>query len=150
MFTGRYALAMDDKGRVAVPASFRALLTRMDGLPLYLTPYDHEDGRAHVGVYPAPRFETLAEEIEAIEDAVERELLMEEIIGGSVMVDLDAQGRIVLPASLRERTGLRGRVVIEGQRSRFDIWDEAVLERREQKKRQDRARLSTAVKRIHR
>lgn len=150
MFTGRYALAMDDKGRVAVPALYRAQLTKMEGVPLYLTPYDSDEGRSYVAVYPSPRFEELAEEIEAIDDADERELLMEEVLGGSIMVDFDAQGRIVLPAVLRERVGLKGRVVIEGQRRRFDIWDEATLQRRENEKQADRQRLSSALKRIRR
>lgn len=125
LFAGFYAVSLDDKGRVAVPASFRHLLAKAENEVLYVTPLSHDD-RPHLEVYPAAEFARLAERIQNLEDVEQSELLKQEIIGRSLMVELDAQGRIVLPLWLREEAGLtHGRVVVEGQISRFDIWDEA-------------------------
>jgi MraZ protein len=74
-------------------------------------------------------------------------LLKQEIFGRSVMVELDGQGRIVVPQWLREEAQLsNGRVVIEGQISRFDIWDEA----RYHARRAEPERLKQALKLIKR
>lgn len=130
MFAGWYAVSIDEKGRIAVPASFRQLLAKTDGAPLYLTPFGHH-GKPHLEAFPAPAFARIAEQIEALDDAEQAELLKQEIVGRSLMVDLDAQGRMVVPQWLREEAGLsNGKVVVEGQINRFDIWDEAAYRAR--------------------
>jgi MraZ protein len=146
VFSGWYAVSLDDKGRIAVPASFRHTLAKSEGGPLYLTPFSHDD-KPHLEVFPAPEFAKLAAQVQAIEDSEQAELLKQEIFGRSVAVELDAQGRIVLPQWLREEAGLaNGRVVVEGQISRFDIWDEA----RYQSRRAEPERLKQALKLIKR
>lgn len=137
---------MDDKGRIAVPAVFRQLLTKMESGTLYLTPFSHDAERPHIEVFPTPAFAKLADQIDALEDAEQAELLKQEIIGRSLMVDLDSQGRMVLPQWLRDEAKLGGRVVVEGQIGRFDIWDEA----RYQARRADSERLKQALKLIKR
>lgn len=146
MFAGWYAVSIDDKGRIAVPASFRQLLARIEGAPLYLTPFTH-DGKPHLEVFPAPAFARLAEQIEALDDAEQAELLKQEIVGRSLMVELDAQGRMVVPQWLRDEAGLaNGKVVVEGQINRIDIWDEAAYRAR----RADPERLKQALRLIKR
>lgn len=146
MFAGWYAVTLDEKGRIAVPASFRHALAKMEGAPLYLTPFSH-DGKPHVEAFPAPEFARLAAQIQALEDSEQAELLKQEIFGRSVMVELDAQGRIVVPQWLREEAQLNnGRVVVEGQISRFDIWDES----RYHARRAEPERLKQALKLIKR
>ncbi len=146
MFSGWYAVSLDDKGRIAVPASFRHTLAKNESGPLYLTPFSYDD-KPHLEVFPAPEFARLAEQIQAIEDTEQAELLKQEIFGRSVQVELDGSGRIVLPQWLREEAGLaNGRVVFEGRISRFDIWDEA----RYQARRPEPDRLKQALKLIKR
>jgi MraZ protein len=146
VFAGWYAVSLDEKGRIAVPASFRHALAKTDAAPLYLTPFSH-DGKPHVEVFPAPEFARLAEQIQNLEDSEQAELLKQEIVGRSVMVELDGQGRIVLPQWVREEAALtNGRVVFEGQVNRFDIWDEA----RYQARRADPERVKQALKLIKR
>ena len=94
MFSGWYAVSLDEKGRVAVPASFRHALAKTDAGPLYLTPFSH-DGKPHLEVFPSAEFARLAEQIQNLEDSEQAELLKQEIIGRSVAVELDGQGRIV-------------------------------------------------------
>jgi MraZ protein len=147
VFSGWYAVSLDEKGRVAVPASFRHALAKFDATgPLYLTPFSH-DGKPHLEVFPSAEFARLAEQIQNLEDSEQAELLKQEIIGRSVAVELDGQGRIVLPQWLREESGLlNGRVVVEGQISRFDIWDES----RYQARRAEPERVKQALKLIKR
>ncbi len=146
MFAGWYAVSLDDKGRIAVPASFRHTLAKTEGGPLYLTPFSHDD-KPHLEVYSAAEFALLADQIRALEDSEQAELLKQEIFGRSVSVDLDGQGRIVLPQWLRDEAKLsNGRVVAEGQINRFDIWDEA----RYHARRAEPERLKQALKLIKR
>lgn len=146
MFAGWYAVSLDEKGRIAVPASFRHTLAKSEGGPLYLTPFSHDD-KPHLEVFPAAEFARLAEQINALEDSEQAELLKQEIVGRSVAVELDGQGRIVLPQWLRDEAQLsNGRVVAEGQINRFDIWDEA----RYHARRAEPERLKQALKLIKR
>ena len=46
------------------------------------------------------------------------------MFGGGVLVDVDSIGRILLPDFLRERAGLKDKVVIIGVQSRAEIWNE--------------------------
>ncbi len=148
MFAGWYAVSLDEKGRVAVPASFRHLLTKNDGGPLYLTPH-LADGKPRIQVYPAAKFIQLAEQIEAMDDQDQAELLKDGLIGRAVAVELDGQGRIVLPQWLREEGGLHnGRVAVVGQIGRFDIWDESRYHTRHDNT--DPDRLKQALKLIKR
>lgn len=146
MFSGWYAVSLDEKGRVAVPASFRHLLAKKDGGPLYLTPFSHDD-KPHIEVFPEADFRRLSEQIQALDDTDEAEFLKEAIIGRSVLVELDAQGRIVLPQWMRDEAELaNGRVVVVGQIDRFDIWDEARYHARHR----DPERLKRALKLVKR
>lgn len=146
VFAGWYAVTLDEKGRIAVPAAFRHALAKTEGGPLYLTPFSHDD-KPHLEAFPASEFARLAAQIQALEDSEQAELLKQEIFGRSVMVELDGQGRIVVPQWLREEAQLsNGRVVVEGRISRFDIWDEA----RYHARRPDPERLKQALKLIKR
>lgn len=146
MFAGWYAVSLDEKGRIAVPASFRHTLAKSEHGPLYVTPFSH-DGKPHLEVFPSTQFARIAEQIEALEDREQAELLKQEIVGRSVMVELDGQGRIVLPQWLREEGQLaNGRVIVEGAINRFDIWDE----QRYRARRPEPERVKQALKLIKR
>lgn len=145
VFSGWYTQSVDDKGRVAVPASFRQMLARMEGLPLFVTPISIRN-QPHLEVYPAPEFKRIADQIQAVQDRARSEVLKRAFFGRSVSVDFDSQGRIMLPGWLREAGALGGKVVFEGQITRIDIWDEARYEALEL----DPAELEEALESIRR
>jgi MraZ protein len=48
------------------------------------------------------------------------------MIGHATDIELDAQGRVLIPPNLREYAGLTRDVVLSGQGTRFELWDEAL------------------------
>lgn len=145
-FTGSYGVSIDDKGRLAVPAPFRQLLTRSDALPLYVLPVTHNATEPHLEVYPAPKFMDLVRQIDENPNRRDAEMLKRVVVGRSVMIELDAQGRVVLPQKLRDEVRINGRAVVMGQSARFEIWDEELLNARPV----DIDALSAAFESLHR
>lgn len=146
MFTGEHPLTIDEKGRLAVPARFRQQLAETSGSQLFIVPLTTPEKPAHLEVYPAAKFREIAEQIDALEDADAAEVLKAELIGRAAQSEIDGQGRITVPAKLREEVAINGRAVVVGQISRFDVWSEAVYEA----VRVEPARLSQALRQIRR
>ncbi|MBA2289130.1 MAG: division/cell wall cluster transcriptional repressor MraZ [Chloroflexia bacterium] len=115
MFLGRFAHNLDAKGRLAIPARFRAVLE--DGVVL-----TRGIDRC-VTAYPMPVWNVLAEKISALSmtDPNARQF-RRMMFAEAVNLALDAQGRIVLPAALREFAGIDREVVVIGVNSSFEIW----------------------------
>jgi transcriptional regulator MraZ len=122
VFLGEFQHSIDTKGRVAIPARFRskiergAVLTRGVESCLY--------------IYPLETWELKARELDAaILDPRQRRMVERRFFGMAFECELDAQGRIVLPARYRQYAGLNGEAVVLGARDRFEIWSPAEWER---------------------
>ncbi|MGH2468349.1 MAG: division/cell wall cluster transcriptional repressor MraZ [Candidatus Limnocylindrales bacterium] len=115
MFTGEYRHAIDGKGRLAVPARFRA---RLDG-GAYVAQWI--DGC--LGLFPRAAFEALAERVAArpVTDANAR-AFARAVFAGAFEVELDGQGRILLPAGLRTWAGIAGEAIVVGAVERVELW----------------------------
>ena len=115
MFLGRFAHNLDAKGRLAIPARFRAVLE--DGVVL-----TRGIDRC-VTAYPMPDWNDLAEKISALSmtDPNARQF-RRMMFAEAANLDLDGQGRIVLPAALREFAGIDREVVVIGVNSSIEIW----------------------------
>lgn len=116
MFLGQYERILDDKGRLAIPAELRAGL----GKGAVMT----RSFDKCLCIYPAARWETLALAIDDLPDirTKVRELARRQF-GSAVACEFDRQGRVCVPAFLRERAGLQGDVVVVGVYSRVEIWN---------------------------
>lgn len=113
VFIGTHTVSIDEKGRLSVPARFRAqLLNEAEGkLVISQTP----EG---IKLYPLPEFERVTrEEIGGIADVKLRKMVMLRFVGGSVSVEMDAQGRFVVPSEMR--ASLAGNTLLIGQEKRF-------------------------------
>ena len=129
MFTGRQSLSIDEKGRVAVPKVFRQELDGAESKTLYVVPMASVKQKPHIEVYPAAELARLAKVIREMENREFADLLKDQFIGNATAVEFDSQGRITLPQKLREHAGLlNGRAMVVGQDTRFDIWDESILD----------------------
>ena len=102
MFTGEYRHSVDDKGRVAVPAKFRV---QLDGGAYVARWLD-----ACLAIFPRAAWDELAGKVGGlpIGDANAR-TFSRALFASAYEVEPDRQGRIVLPASLREAAGLTDR-----------------------------------------
>lgn len=115
MFLGQYERSLDDKGRLAIPPELRAGL----GMGAVLTrSFDN-----CLCIYPAGKWESLARAVDDLPDTrYEVRVLARSLFGGAVPCEFDRQGRMVIPAFLREHAALQGDVIILGVCSRVEIW----------------------------
>ena len=149
-FVSTYINKIDAKGRVSVPASFRAVLER--------------DGYAG-GIYCYPSLDApaldaggkrLAENIDRILDGLpdysdERDELSVALYGDVQVLSIDQDGRIVLPEGLRAHAALSTRVTFVGLGAKFQMWEPARFEERRARARekvQDHRRLFGAGTRL--
>lgn len=119
-FRGRSEHALDEKGRLNIPARFREVLQR-DYTEILMVTNWHKGLKA----YPVSEWQEL-EDILLSQDASKAGLpsgFVRYVISGVVECPLDKQGRIQLPSSLRAEFGLNKDVVLNGMLNNFEIWD---------------------------
>ncbi|MEQ1439922.1 division/cell wall cluster transcriptional repressor MraZ [Fontimonas sp. SYSU GA230001] len=126
MFKGAHHLAVDDKGRLAIPARFRQALAEQCDSQLVIT----VGPNPCLEIYPLPEFERIVRDIQALEDRDQAEEMKQWFVGFAVDVEIDKQGRVLLPPDLRRRARLDGAAVLMGQDTRFDLWAQDEWERR--------------------
>jgi MraZ protein len=140
-FVSTFTNRIDAKGRVSIPASFRAVLER-DG---YGNPAGSGSGGAAIYCYPsldAPALdaggERLAGKIDRLLSGLpdysdERDELSVALYGDVQVLSIDGDGRIVLPEPLRAHAGIDAQVAFVGLGDKFQMWQpERFQERREQ------------------
>jgi MraZ protein len=115
VFTGEFRHAIDEKGRVAVPVRFRAELAGGATVSKWI------DGCA--ALHPRTAWEALAARVATlpITDAGAR-TFQRAIFGAAFEFELDRQGRLLLPAVLRDWAGLGSDVVFVGSRDHVELW----------------------------
>ncbi len=115
MFTGEYRHSVDEKGRLAVPARFRAQLDDGAFVSRWI------DGC--LAIFPRREWDDLAEKVRAlpIADAGAR-MFQRFLFGGAFEVVLDRQGRLVVPSGLREWASLGSEAVVVGARDHAEVW----------------------------
>ncbi len=129
VFRGVTHLALDAKGRLAIPARHReALLHRAADAQsptpgaLVLT----ADPARCLLLYPRAVWEPIQARLMALSSfSVEIRGLQRLLVGHADDVDLDGSGRILIPPALRQYAALDHHVVLVGQGNKFELWDEA-------------------------
>lgn len=128
MYVGVYERQLDERGRVALPSSYRS--TTGDGEPWYLS-LGHDNC---VQVTDAATFEGLAAEIVANVKAGTETRARQRAFAGSVeMAGVDKQGRITIPAGLLRHAGIdpKSAVSVAGVLDRIEIWATARWEQQD-------------------
>lgn len=122
MFRGVNALNLDIKGRLAIPTRYRDEIVRLaNGRMVITVDRDHS-----LLLYPLPEWEEIERKLVKLPSFnVQARRLQRLLIGHATEVELDGNGRILLPPLLREFAGLDKAVVMIGQGNKFEIWDEA-------------------------
>lgn len=118
MFIGEYNHSIDDKGRLAIPSKFRedlqrgAVVTR--GLDNCLFVYTFEE------------WQKLADKLAQLPISQSNTRAFSRLmLAGAMDVELDKQGRVVLPEYLRDYASVKKKVVVAGLYNRLEIWDES-------------------------
>ena len=117
MFIGEYKHSIDDKGRFAIPKKFRAdletgaVVTRGLDASLFL--------------FPKEEWDKLAQKLASLPLGQSNSRAFARLmLAGAMDVEVDKQGRIVLPEYLRSYAGLNKNIVVAGLYTRLEIWDE--------------------------
>jgi MraZ protein len=122
-FRGINNLALDTKGRMAMPSRYRERLLEVCGGRLVVT----VDPDSCLLVYPLPEWEVIESKLVQLPSFNRRAKSIQRLlIGHATECDMDAQGRILLPTLLRDYAGLSKKIVMIGQGKKFEIWDEGV------------------------
>lgn len=126
MFRGINAVAVDDKGRIAIPARYRDVISD-EAKDLLVVTIDTED--RCLLLYPYPQWEQIERKLEALPSFHPTSRRIQRLlIGHATELDVDRNGRILLPSLLREYAGLGEMVMLIGQGKKFEIWGESQWE----------------------
>jgi MraZ protein len=115
MFTGEYNHSIDGKGRVIVPSKFREQL----GEEFVVT--KGLDGCLFV--YPKSEWEGIEEKFRGLPSNGETRRFMRFFFAGAATLEVDKQGRILIPPNLREHADLQKDIVSAGVFNRVEIWN---------------------------
>ena len=138
-FMGTHVNKLDAKGRVSIPAPFRAGLRAGadDGGGLVLRPSHNQPC---IEAWPIAAFAALATPIEQLDVfSEERDDLVAALYADAFPLEADKEGRIVLPDTLVAHAGLSDTAVFMGLGRTFQIWEPVAADRRRNEAR-ERAR----------
>jgi MraZ protein len=117
VFQGASALALDAKGRMAIPARHRdALQALCDG---QLTVTKHPDGC--LLVFPRPAWETFRDKVAALPMSASGWKRI--FLGNAMDVEFDGASRVLVSPELRAAAGIAKDVMLLGMGSHFELWD---------------------------
>ena len=116
-FQGPAALTLDGKGRIAVPARHRELLTAMSVSQLTIT--KHPEGS--LMIFPRPAWEKFRERVAAL--PMEAAGWKRVFLGNAMDVEIDGSNRVLIAPELRLSAGLVRDVMLIGMGSHLELWD---------------------------
>lgn len=128
MFRGINGVNIDAKGRFAMPTRYRDRLL-VDNNHTVIVTIDTEE--RCLLVYPRPEWERIEEKLAnlpSFQSAARR--IQRLLIGHATDIEMDGQGRLLLPPQLRDYAGLSKRAVLVGQGKKIELWDEGHWESR--------------------
>lgn len=124
---GHSPAKIDDKGRLKVPADFRKIIEEKFGKDCFITSTDGERAL----VYPLPvwfDFQSRLAKVPSTSQAKQK--LLERVNYFGQLGSLDTQGRITVPAVLREVAGIADEVVVLGSQDHLIVWNELKMRKR--------------------
>ena len=120
MFRGNAPARIDDKGRLKVPNTFRALLESKYGRELFLTSLTGE----YVRVYPMPVWLEIEQKLGEMPSTHPSRLrYLDRVNYFGQAAELDVQGRVIIPVRLRDAATMAGDVDVVGQYNCLDVWN---------------------------
>jgi MraZ protein len=122
LFRGITELNLDTKGRIAVPTRYREVLYGRCGGQLVITIDTKEPC---LSIYPLPEWEEVQPKLDRLSSINPRTAKIKRLLLGFASdVEMDGNGRVLIPPKLRKHAGFEKRLVLIGQGKRFEIWNE--------------------------
>ncbi|HZQ92355.1 MAG TPA: division/cell wall cluster transcriptional repressor MraZ [Terriglobales bacterium] len=118
MFRGNHPTRVDEKGRLKVPAEFKRVVDEKYGNQFYITSLD---GKSAL-VYPFEEWQRIEEKLNRLStfNPTKKKFLNRTNYYGQV-VEMDGQGRLLIPALLRDAAELKGEAAVLGQLSYLEV-----------------------------
>jgi len=117
---GSYPARIDEKGRLKIPNAFRAFVEGQHGAALYLTSLNGDSVR----VYSMAAWLALEERLAKMPSAHPARLkFLDRVNYYGQATEFDAQGRVLIPARLRDSAGMAGEVDVLGLVDYLDVWN---------------------------
>ena len=118
MFRGNHPTRVDEKGRLKVPAEFKRVVDEKYGNQFYITSLDGTSAL----VYPFEEWQRLEEKLAKLSsfNPTKKKFLNRTNYYGQV-VEMDAQGRLLMPALVRDAGDIKGDVAVLGQLTHLEV-----------------------------
>ena len=127
MFRGINSVNLDAKGRMALPSRHREALPNGDSRLVVTI-----DSRERcLLLYPLTEWEAVQSRLEALSNMKRSARVLQRLlIGHATDVELDSNGRVLLPPMLREFAGMAKKLVVLGQGNKLEVWSEELWQPR--------------------
>jgi MraZ protein len=118
MFRGNHPTRVDEKGRLKVPAEFKRLIDEKYGAQFYITSLDGKVAQ----VYPFEEWQRIEEKLARLSNfnPTKKKFLNRTNYYGQV-VEIDGQGRLLIPALLRDSARIQGEVAVVGNLTYLEV-----------------------------
>ena len=122
MFLGSHAINMDAKGRMAIPTKIRELLASFCDGRIVVTA--HTEERCLL-VYPEDQWKEVKANLEALPNSNKKVRRVQRLVlGNASELEMDGNGRLLLPPTLREFASLDKKVMLVGLGEKAELWSE--------------------------
>ena len=122
MFRGINNITLDGKGRMALPARNRETVQLACDGKIVVTIDVNEPCLL---LYPLPEWEVVQRKLEGLSNINPRARMLQRLlIGHATDLELDANGRVLIPTMLREYAELDKKLVLVGQGNKVEIWSQ--------------------------
>ena len=127
MFLSSYENNIDKKGRVSVPASFRAYISNLGYNSVICFPSFNNQS---IEAWPQDRVEKISNSIDSLNPFEEkRDFFATSILSESTNLQFDSEGRISLTSKLLKHAKIKNSMVFVGQGKTFQIWEPTIFEK---------------------
>ena len=125
MFRGNHPTRVDDKGRLKIPAEFKRVIDEKYGTQFYITSLD---GRV-AQIYPFEEWERIEQKLASLStfNPTKKKFLTRVNYWGQ-QVEMDGQGRLLIPQLLREKAVIKGEVAVLGNLTYLEVRNLATLQ----------------------
>jgi MraZ protein len=118
MFRGNHPTRVDEKGRLKVPAEFKRVIDEKYGQQFYITSLDGKVAQ----IYPFEEWERIEQKLASLStfNPTKKKFLARSNYWGQ-QVEMDGQGRLLIPQLLRDAATLKGEVAVTGYLSYLEV-----------------------------
>ena len=118
MFRGNHPTRVDEKGRLKVPAEFKRVIDEKYGTQFYITSLDGKVAQ----LYPFEEWERIEQKLATLStfNPTKKKFLARANYWGQ-QVEMDGQGRLLMPQLLRDAAQLKGEVAVIGYQNYLEV-----------------------------